>query len=129
MSHWQTYPTRWSLLKPPLRPDPSVVERVRSLVGGGAAPVLLLGVTPELAAAFPVLEAVDRSPEMIAALRPIFPDVAVLFVTGFAGESATSEFGDHQVLRKPFTLAGLERAVIAAMAPGRPSPPRQIAAE
>jgi signal transduction histidine kinase/CheY-like chemotaxis protein len=71
----------------------------------------------------------QTGPEMIAALRPIFPDVAVLFVTGFAGESATSEFGDHQVLRKPFTLAGLERAVIAAMAPGRPSPPRQIAAE
>lgn len=70
MGHWQTYPARWSLLKPPLRPDASVVDRVRELVGAGAAPVLLLGVTPELAAAFPTLEAVDKSPEMIAALWP-----------------------------------------------------------
>lgn len=68
MNHWQTYPARWSLLKPPLRPDASVVDRVQSLVGADAAPVLLLGVTPELAAAFASLEAVDRSAEMIAAL-------------------------------------------------------------
>ena len=70
MSHWQTFPARWSLLKPPLRPDASVVERVRGLVGADAAPVLVLGVTPELAAAFAVVEAVDRSSGMIAALWP-----------------------------------------------------------
>lgn len=68
MNHWQTFPARWSLLRPPLRPDASVVERVRSLVGADAAPVLLLGVTPELAAAFASVEAVDKSAEMIAAL-------------------------------------------------------------
>ena len=70
MNHWQTFPKRWSLLRPPLRPDASVVECVRSLVGADAAPVLLLGVTPELAAAFAEVEAVDRSAEMIAALWP-----------------------------------------------------------
>ena len=70
MNHWQTYPARWSLLKPPLRPDASVVDRVRALAGADAAPVLVLGVTPELAAAFAQVEAVDRSAEMIAALWP-----------------------------------------------------------
>lgn len=71
----------------------------------------------------------QTGPEMIAALRPVFPDIAVLFVTGFAGEASTSEFGDHEVLRKPFTLNGLERAVAAAMSADRPPPPRQMAAE
>ena len=50
----------------------------------------------------------QTGPEMIAALAPRFPHVAVLFVTGFAGEASAAEFGDHPVLRKPFTLAGLE---------------------
>ena len=71
----------------------------------------------------------QTGPEMIAALRPVFPDIAVLFVTGFAGEASTSEFGDHEVLRKPFTLNGLERAVAAAMSADRPPPPRRMAAE
>lgn len=71
----------------------------------------------------------QTGPEMIAALRPLFPNIAILFVTGFAGEAVTSEFGDHEVLRKPFTLSGLERAVAAAMGTDRPTPPRQMAAE
>jgi hypothetical protein len=70
MSHWQKFPTRWSLLKPPLRPDASVVARLQELVGGVAGPVLLLGVTPELAAAFDVVEAVDKSSAMIASVWP-----------------------------------------------------------
>ena len=70
VNHWQTFPARWALLKPPLRPDASVVDCLRGLVGADAAPVLLLGVTPELAAAFAEVEAVDRSAEMIAALWP-----------------------------------------------------------
>ncbi|KTW06169.1 kinase [Sphingomonas sanguinis] len=54
-------------------------------------------------------------PELIAALRPRHPDVAVLFVTGFAGDAQATGFEGHEVLRKPFTLAGLERAVAAAL--------------
>ncbi|WP_367113503.1 ATP-binding protein [uncultured Sphingomonas sp.] len=54
-------------------------------------------------------------PELIAALRPRHPDVAVLFVTGFAGEAQAAGFEGHEVLRKPFTLAGLERGVAAAL--------------
>ena len=54
-------------------------------------------------------------PELIATLRPRHPDVAVLFVTGFAGEAQATGFEGHEVLRKPFTLVGLERAVAAAL--------------
>jgi signal transduction histidine kinase/ActR/RegA family two-component response regulator len=71
----------------------------------------------------------QTGPEMIAALAPLYPQIAVLFVTGFAGEANAREFGGREVLRKPFTLNGLERAVAAAMAAERPSSQQQIAAE
>ncbi|KQN10896.1 ATP-binding protein [Sphingomonas sp. Leaf28] len=74
----------------------------------------------------------QTGPEMIAALSPLYPHIAVLFVTGFAGEVNVAQFGGHDVLRKPFTLNGLERAVIAALAAERAPSPAQherIAAE
>jgi len=71
----------------------------------------------------------QTGPELIATLGPRFPHIAVLFVTGFAGEANATEFGAYQVLRKPFTLAGLEAAIRRAMAADRPAPPQQIAAE
>ena len=71
----------------------------------------------------------QTGPELIADIGPRFPHIAVLFVTGYAGEANASEFGDHHVLRKPFTLAGIERAINDAMASDRPAPPQQIAAE
>ncbi len=70
----------------------------------------------------------QTGPEMVAALTARFPDLAVLFVTGFAGEASASEFGDHHVLRKPFTLTGLERAIARTIAE-RPVSPERIAAE
>ena len=71
----------------------------------------------------------QTGPEMIAQLSPRFPHVAVLFVTGFAGDVNAAEFVDHDVLRKPFTLSALERAVANAMARDRPAAREQIAAE
>lgn len=51
-------------------------------------------------------------PEMVAALLAHWPDMAVLFVTGFAGDaSELPSFGDHPVLRKPYTLSALEVAI------------------
>lgn len=58
----------------------------------------------------------QTGPEMIATLRPRYPEVAVLFVTGFAGDAQATGFEGYEVLRKPFTLVGLERAVAAALA-------------
>ncbi len=70
----------------------------------------------------------QTGPEMIAALSPLYPHIAVMFVTGFAGEVNVAQFGGREVLRKPFTLNGLERAIASAMANGR-SANERIAAE
>ena len=51
-------------------------------------------------------------PEMVAELKERWPDLSVLFVTGYAGDASEFEsFGDHDVLRKPFTLSALEQAI------------------
>ncbi|WP_428679146.1 ATP-binding protein [Sphingopyxis sp.] len=51
-------------------------------------------------------------PEMIAQLKQRWPALPVLFVTGYAGDASEDEaFGDHDVLRKPFTLTALEQAI------------------
>lgn len=51
-------------------------------------------------------------PEMVARLKQRWPDLAVLFVTGYAGDaSEVASFGDHDVLRKPFTLTALDQAI------------------
>lgn len=56
----------------------------------------------------------QTGPEMIAALGDRIDGVAVLFVTGYAGDADAHAFGGRQVLRKPFTMAALARAVDAA---------------
>jgi signal transduction histidine kinase/ActR/RegA family two-component response regulator len=51
-------------------------------------------------------------PEMVAQLKQRWPELSVLFVTGYAGDaSEDAAFGDHDVLRKPFTLSALDRAI------------------
>ena len=68
----------------------------------------------------------QTGPEMAAGLAARWPATPILFVTGFAGEVNAAEFGDRPVLRKPFTLAALERALADAVPD---EPPEQIAAE
>lgn len=51
-------------------------------------------------------------PELVERLKQQWPDIAILFATGFAGDaSEIPSFGAHVVLRKPFTLAALDRAL------------------
>jgi signal transduction histidine kinase len=71
----------------------------------------------------------QTGPEMIAAIAPLYPEIAVLFVTGYAGDISDDTFQDHVVLRKPFTIAALERAIGEAMARDRPAALGRIAAE
>ncbi|TPG38579.1 response regulator [Sphingomonas koreensis] len=71
----------------------------------------------------------QTGPEMIAALTPLYPHIAVLFVTGYAGEVAGDVLCDHIVLRKPFTITALEQAIGEVMAIERPTLARRIAAE
>ena len=65
-------------------------------------------------------------PELVAGLKQRWPALAVLFVTGFAGDaSEVASFGDHDVLRKPFTLTQLEQAIRRS---SDPRPTEKIAA-
>ncbi|WP_188236681.1 ATP-binding protein [Sphingopyxis sp. LK2115] len=51
-------------------------------------------------------------PELVARLKQRWPGLSVLFVTGYAGDaSEVAAFGDHDVLRKPFTLSALDHAI------------------
>ncbi len=70
----------------------------------------------------------QNGPEMVAGIIPHCPHLAILFVTGFAGEANAREFSDRPVLRKPFTIAALERAIAAAI-DSAPRAEEQIAAE
>ncbi|ANI78600.1 ATP-binding protein [Sphingobium sp. EP60837] len=59
-------------------------------------------------------------PEMIRTLPAAHAHVPVLFVTGYAGDIAeSSEFGGHEVLRKPYTLMGLSHALSNALSGSR----------
>ncbi|THD37698.1 MAG: response regulator [Sphingomonas sp.] len=71
----------------------------------------------------------QTGPEMVAGLLAHRPDVAVLFVTGYAGDGSAADFCGRPVLRKPFTITGLEHAIADAMAIERPASPDQLAAE
>ncbi|MHA6720971.1 ATP-binding protein [Sphingomonas sp. RS6] len=55
-------------------------------------------------------------PEMIAENESRLRGVAVLFVTGFSGEASAEQIRDRPVLRKPFTVAALSRAIREAVA-------------
>jgi signal transduction histidine kinase/CheY-like chemotaxis protein len=61
-------------------------------------------------------------PEVAAQVRARFPQVGVLFVTGYAGEAGDGgELEGEAVLRKPFTVAALEKAVGDALHRSRPA--------
>ena len=66
-------------------------------------------------------------PELVADLLRERPGTPVLFVTGYAGEGDGAGLEGHPVLRKPFTLNGLERALGEAVAAAGPLPPLALA--
>src|SRR3546814_15224248 len=55
-------------------------------------------------------------PELVRVVAERYPEVAVLFVTGFVGEAGDGdELTGHDLLRKPFTVSALSDAVSAAL--------------
>jgi signal transduction histidine kinase/CheY-like chemotaxis protein len=61
-------------------------------------------------------------PELGAQVRQRFPHVSVLYVTGYAGEAGEGgELAGEAVLRKPFTVSALEKAVSDAIGRSRPA--------
>ncbi len=97
--------------------------------GGGEEALVRLATTPSirLLVTDVVMPAIT-GPELVRRVRPLFPDIAVLFVTGYVGEAGEAgDLAGHQILRKPFTLAALDRAVagaLAAAAAAVSAPPR-----
>lgn len=79
--------------------------------------IRLLAETPNVALIVSdVLMPHMTGPELIRTIKPAHPDIAVLFVTGFSGEGDDADyFGGMPVLRKPYTLVGLERAIQRAL--------------
>jgi signal transduction histidine kinase/CheY-like chemotaxis protein len=66
-------------------------------------------------------------PELCAVVRARHPHVGIVFVTGYAGEAGDGgELEGETVLRKPFTIATLERAVTGALS--APHPAQGVAA-
>jgi len=62
-------------------------------------------------------------PELCAVVRVRHPHIGIVFVTGYAGEAGDGgELEGETVLRKPFTVAALERAVSAALSVPSPAP-------
>lgn len=54
--------------------------------------------------------------ELAARIRPIYPDLPILFVTGYVGEAGDAGgLAGSEVLRKPFTVAALAEAVANAL--------------
>jgi CheY-like chemotaxis protein len=54
-------------------------------------------------------------PELIRVLKRRFPDLAVLFVTGYVGEGEGEDLIGYELLRKPFTVDALNEAVATAL--------------
>ncbi len=68
-------------------------------------------------------------PEMVRTLPAAYASLPVLFVTGYAGDIAEgTDFGGHEVLRKPYTLKGLSHALSNALS-GSHHPGTAAAAE
>ena len=55
-------------------------------------------------------------PELIQVLKQRRQDFAVLFVTGYVGDSESQTLVGHELLRKPFTVGALASAVATALA-------------
>jgi signal transduction histidine kinase/CheY-like chemotaxis protein len=56
-------------------------------------------------------------PELVRRVAPLYPELAVLFVTGYVGDAGDAEqFADYAMLRKPFTVSALAAAVAEALA-------------
>lgn len=67
---WRGFHARRARLKPPLRPDAEIAGRTAAAIADAQGPVLLLGVTPELADLADETIAIDWNPDMIAHVWP-----------------------------------------------------------
>ena len=117
---------RWRTLQPPLRPHTDVVASVEALLPADPRPVLLLGVTPELAAIGRRMLALDWSERMRALAWPgdderrraLLADWKALPI---AREAACAAIGDGSLtmLRYPLETGRVLDQLAAVLAGGR----------
>ena len=63
-------------------------------------------------------------PRLARIVADRYPEVAILFVTGFVGEAGEAEdLTGYDILRKPFTVAALAGALSKALARRASGPP------
>ena len=53
--------------------------------------------------------------ELAKAIHATYPNLAVIIVTGYGRRETLGEFGEAQILRKPYTEDGLMQAILAAL--------------
>jgi PAS domain S-box-containing protein len=53
--------------------------------------------------------------ELAKAIHATYPNLAVIIVTGYGHRETLGEFGEAQILRKPYTEDGLMKAILAAL--------------
>ena len=53
--------------------------------------------------------------ELAKAIHATYPNLAVIIVTGYGHRETLGEFGEAQILRKPYTEDGLMQAILAAL--------------
>jgi len=74
---WDAFQVRRHRLEPPLCPTPAVIAAMHAAIGDPAGPILLLGVTPAIIAAFDDLVVVDWSAaarDAVGEARPVDGD-------------------------------------------------------
>ncbi len=82
----------------------------------GAEALRILGENPDIELVITdVMMPEMTGPELVSIVSELYPEVGILFVTGYAGEGETDALSGHDLLRKPFTVSGLATAVAAAL--------------
>ena len=105
-------------------------HRTLACSDGGAALALLRGGTEVDLVVSDVVMPGLSGPKLAEALDRQGVDIPVLFVTGYAATDAGESLGRHDMLRKPFTLTQLAKAVSTALRPSisAPHPPESATA-
>jgi signal transduction histidine kinase/ActR/RegA family two-component response regulator len=101
-------------------------ETLRAASGEEAKTLLASGARVDIVVTDVIMPGMT-GPELIAEIGSIYPDLAVLFVTGYADVQDASAFCGHDVLRKPYTIGALQAAVGAALSGSRRAPEAEAA--
>jgi len=101
-------------------------ETLRAASGEEARTLLASGARVDIVVTDVIMPGMT-GPELIAEIGPLYPQLAVLFVTGYADVEDAAAFCGHDVLRKPYTIGALQAAVETALSGSRRAPEAEAA--